>query len=225
MKASMPPFKIIDLTHNITPTMPVHPYDNPISLKKTRSLEYDHYNDWTLCSGMHVGTHIDGPGHLTNSPILLSDLPADRFVGRGVLIDARPKTQDLTGEQNLTLKIDTALLENIPNEEPPIVLIMTEWYKKYHSPDYFNAHPIISPETARKFVEKGIKMIGIDFFSPDYYPFEVHQILLEAGILIIENLKNLEQLIGITNFTIIALPLKTETDSSLARVIALQTTP
>lgn len=221
MKTFMPPFKIIDLTHNITPETPVHPYDEPVSLKKTRSLKEDHYNDWTLCSGMHVGTHIDGPGHLTTSPLLLSDLPADRFVGRGILIDARPKAPNLTEKQDLTLKIDTALLENMPDAEAPIVLIMTEWDKKYATPDYFNAHPVISPETARTLVKQGVKMVGIDFFSPDHFPFEVHQILFEAGVLIIENLKNLEQLIGITNFTIIALPLKTETDSSLARVIAL----
>ncbi|MFA6535332.1 MAG: hypothetical protein WCS92_03690 [Candidatus Babeliales bacterium] len=64
-------------------------------------------------------------------------------------------------------------------------------------------------------------MIGIDFFSPDKYPFETHKIFFENNILIIENLTNLESLEEIKNFTVIALPLKTETDSALARVIAI----
>ena len=35
------------------------------------------------------------------------------------------------------------------------------------------------------------------------------------------NLTNLEQLVGAKSFTIAALPLKTETDSALARVVAI----
>ena len=64
-------------------------------------------------------------------------------------------------------------------------------------------------------------MLGIDFFSPDTYPFKIHKIFLKNHILIIENLTNLEHLLGIKNFTIVALPLKTETDSALARVVAI----
>jgi kynurenine formamidase len=43
----------------------------------------------------------------------------------------------------------------------------------------------------------------------------------ENDLLIIENLPNLEQLVCVKTFTIAALPLKTETDSALARVVAL----
>ena len=53
------------------------------------------------------------------------------------------------------------------------------------------------------------------------YPFEVHKIFFQHDTLIVENLTHLEKLVGIKNFTIVALPLKTETDSALARVIAI----
>jgi hypothetical protein len=66
--------KVIDLSHKFTKSMPVHSYDDPPSIKKNRNLETNKYNDWQLTSGMHVGTHIDGPGHLTNSHVLISDI-------------------------------------------------------------------------------------------------------------------------------------------------------
>lgn len=162
---------------------------------------------------MHVGTHIDGPGHLTESKTLLCDIPVDRFVGKGYLIDARNKT------------IDEFLLKDLPAQDNLIVLILTGFDKKFGTKgsgeDYFNNHPVISANFAKELVKHKIKMIGIDFFSPDKYPFEIHKIFFENSILIIENLTNLESLLGIKNFTVVALPIKTETDSALARVIAI----
>jgi kynurenine formamidase len=206
-EASMP--KIIDLTHKFTKSMPVHHLDEQALIEKIRNLDVNKYNDWRLSSGMHVGTHIDGPGHLTDSPVLLSDLSADRFIGKGYLIDARNKT------------IDESLLKDLPAEEGLIVLILTGTYKTFGTKEYFDNHPIISANFANELVKHKVKMVGIDFFSPDNYPFEIHKIFFSNNVLIIENLTNLESLLGITNFTVIALPLKTETDSALARVVVI----
>lgn len=201
--------KIIDLTHKITYAMPVHPYDEPVSIEKIRTLADNKYNDWTLSAGMHAGTHIDGPGHLTNSDVLFSDVSVDRFIGKGYMIDARNKT------------IDASLLNDLPAEKDLIVLIVTGWDKQFGTHDYFNNHPVISPDFAQTLAKHKIKMIGIDFFSPDKYPFEVHKIFFKHDIFIIENLTNLEKLLGIKDFTVVALPLKIETDSALARVVAI----
>ena len=211
--------KIIDLTHKFTKSMPVHPFDEPASIEKIRNLADHKYNDWKLSSGMHVGTHIDGPGHLTESKALLCDIPVDRFIGKGYLIDARNKA------------IDESLLKDMPTEDNLIVLILTGADKTFGTKardaktfdlgDYFDNHPVISVNFANELVKRKIKIIGIDFFSPDKYPFETHKIFFKNNILIIENLTNLESLLGIKNFTVVALPLKTETDSALARVIAI----
>ncbi len=200
--------KIIDLTHLITTSMSVHSYDEPVSIKQIRTLADNKYNDWQLTSGMHVGTHIDGPGHLNESRILLSSFPADKFVGSGYLIDARHKA------------IDVSLLKDLPAEEGLIVLILTGFGKQFGTDKYYKNYPTLSEAFAHELVKHNIKMVGIDCFSPDNYPFPVHKIFLDNGVLIIENLTNLENLVGIKKFNIIALPLKIETDSALARVIA-----
>lgn len=63
-------------------------------------------------------------------------------------------------------------------------------------------------------------MIGLDTPSPDRYPFAVHKHLLEHGVLILENLARLDQLLTATSFEVIALPLNVKADSSIARVVA-----
>jgi kynurenine formamidase len=201
--------KVIDLTHTITKNMPVHSFDEPMILERMRTLVDDKYNDWKLCSGMHVGTHIDGPGHLTDSDILISAIPVDKFIGKGSIIDARTKP------------IDASLLKKKVIEKDSIVLVFTGSDKHFGTDEYFNNHPILSADFAQELVNHHIKMVGIDFFSPDKYPFEIHKLFFDHDVLIIENLTNLESLLPVENFMVVALPLKTETDSSLARVIAL----
>ncbi|MFA5075153.1 MAG: cyclase family protein [Candidatus Babeliales bacterium] len=201
--------KVIDLTHTISDFMPVHEYDETPRIEKIRNLEKDKYNDYRLSSGMHVGTHIDGPGHLTDSNILISQIPIDKFVGHGYLVDARNK------------KIDKSLLKDLPDEENLIVLILTGFDKKFGMQEYFSKHPVIEADFAQELVNRKVKIIGIDFFSPDNFPFEVHKMFFENHILIAENLTNLDKLIEVENFEIIALPVKIDADSGLARVVAI----
>lgn len=201
--------KVIDLTHTFTKNMPVHTYDDPATIERSRNLTDNHYNDWKLCSGMHVGTHIDGPGHLTEATLLMSQIAADTFIGKGCVIDARGKA------------IDISLLKNISIEPNSIVLICTGSDKKFGTEEYFKNYPTLSEDFAKELVKRKVKMVGLDSFSPDKYPFEIHKIFFKHDILIIENLTNLESLLGINNFTVVALPLKTETDSALARVVAI----
>ena len=68
-------------------------------------------------------------------------------------------------------------------------------------------------------VELGVHAVGMDTLGPDEPPFPTHKILLGNGILIIENLTNLDKLIG-KQFDVIALPVKLATDAASVRVIA-----
>ncbi|MMZ61514.1 hypothetical protein D1872_236670 [compost metagenome] len=56
--------------------------------------------------------------------------------------------------------------------------------------------------------------------SPDKFPFEIHKYLFSNQVLIAENLTNIDQLLNVNSFEIIALPLLINTDSSIARIIA-----
>ena len=80
---------LIDLTHTITRGIAVYPGDDPVQLDQVRTLESDGFNDFSLTTGMHIGTHIDGPMHLTSDRRMIAELPPEMFAGKGVLIDVR----------------------------------------------------------------------------------------------------------------------------------------
>uniref|UniRef100_UPI003EBA121D cyclase family protein n=1 Tax=Proteinivorax hydrogeniformans TaxID=1826727 RepID=UPI003EBA121D len=199
----------IDLTHVIENDMPCHPYDDGLKLLRNKFLSKDKFNDSILETGMHVGTHVDAPSHLTNSNKLISDYPVEKFAGRGKLLDVR-------GEKKITLKkkyIDTVNSDDI-------VLLHTGFDKEFRKEEYFLEHPVLTDELIDFFVETKVKLIGVDLPSPDIAPFNAHKKLLQNDILIIENLTNLSKLVEVADFEIIAFPLKIQAEGSPVRVVA-----
>ena len=78
----------------------------------------------------------------------------------------------------------------------------------------------VAPDFARELVSLGASIIGLDTPSPDRAPFEVHKILLAGQVLIIENLTNLEALVAVDNFDVVALPTKLQCEAAPVRVTA-----
>lgn len=200
---------LIDLTHTIRRNIPVFPGDKPIQLDQVRTIENDGFTNFRLTTEMHVGTHLDGPLHKIPGSSLISDLPPGRFTGKGILLDVR-------GEK--TIEFRESYLTLIPAES--IVLFYSGLGVTFGESDYFKTYPDISKKLAHLLVEKRLKMIGLDWCSPDHYPYPIHEILLRNNILILENLVNLDQLLGKSNFELFAFPLKIEADSSPVRVVA-----
>ncbi len=201
--------KLIDLTHMLQNRTPVYPGDSEMSLTQTKHLEADGFVNHELTINMHTGTHIDGPMHLTRSGLHLSDIPLDSFVGNGIVLD-------VSGMQTIEYR---EAYEDVINEGS-IVILYTGHSQYFGQELYFEQHPVLSKELAELLVRKKIKMIGLDTPSPDQYPFDIHKLLFENGILIAENLTNLEPLLYLTIFEIIALPLFIKADSAVARIIA-----
>jgi kynurenine formamidase len=201
--------KLIDLSHTIDQNTPVYPGDQPIGLNQTRSIEADGFTNFNLTSEMHIGTHIDGPLHKVSGSPLIANLSLDKFTGRGILIDVR-------GENRIEFR--ESFREQIPVQS--IVLFYSGLSNSFNQSDYFSNYPSISEELAHFLVKKEVKIVGLDWCSPDHHPYPIHEILLRNNILIIENLTNLDQLTQETDFEIFAFPLKLEADSSPLRVVA-----
>jgi kynurenine formamidase len=200
--------KFIDLSHTISSGMPVFPDDLPVKLKRDKEINKDGYTNFQLCTEMHIGTHVDGPMHLTSDNHFISEIPLDRFAGKGVIFDVQG--------------IDRISLDHIDTEKiipDIIVLFHSGMDKKFGEKDYFYNHPVLEEDLINFLVKQKVKLIGIDWFSPDYEPYPFHKILLENNILILENLTNLNTLIG-KDFEIFAFPLKIKADSSIVRAVA-----
>lgn len=200
--------KIIDLTHTFTAHMPVFPGDQPASLKD----EYDKENDIlhsSIKTGMHVGTHLDGPVHMVKNGRKLSEIDPERFIANGHVIDVRGHSQ-----------IDSDVLTQKQIEKGDGILFYTGFDKEFRKAKYFEAYPILTERLAHELVKLKVKFIGTDTCSPDSVPYTVHRILLGKEILILENLTNLGALVGVNKFEVIALPAKFDAEAAPVRVIA-----
>ena len=201
--------KFIDLSISITDSMPVYPGDKPPHLTKVNTLIRDGFNNFLLSATMHTGTHIDGPMHVKNNKRFFDKIPLEQCIGFGCLLNA-------AGKNNILLTKEYQMLVRPKS----IVLLYTGMSHVYGRKKYFNASPTVSRELAHLFVERQVKMVCMDSPSPDRYPFDIHKLLLENNVLIAENLTNVDRLLSISNFEVIALPLKIHADSSPARIIA-----
>lgn len=86
--------------------------------------------------------------------------------------------------------------------------------------EYYTEHPVLTKRFAEYLSDRKIKILGIDFPSPDRMPYEVHKILLSADIKIAENLTNLAILRNAGKFRFYAVPLKITAEASLVRAFA-----
>lgn len=202
--------KYIDLTHTIVDNMPVFPGDPAMTLKQVSSVEANGFTDHLLATNMHVATHIDAPLHMIAGGKRISEIPLDQFVGTGVLVDVRRKSE-----------ITSDVLKDKKLDKHTIVLLLSGYSKHYKTPEYDQNYPRISLDFAEELVSRNVKILGLDFINPDTdESFPVHKKLLGNDILIIENLTNLEGLLKIQTFEVIAIPLKLHTDASPVRVVA-----
>ena len=201
--------KRIDLTYTLNSAAPVYPGDPATTLSRQKRVSDDGYQLCRFCASTHAGTHIDAPSHVSSTGASLADFPPDAFTGQGRVVDVRgipligPDCFNGTGIQ--------------PDN---IVLLCTGFSAHAEKPDYYTDHPVVTEGAADMLIDMNVKMLGMDMPGPDRYPFSIHKKLLEHTILLLENAVNLEKLLGIESFRIIALPLKLSADGAPARVIA-----
>lgn len=201
--------RLIDLSQPIDEHMPTYPGDPPTKLVKIKSVEDDEYTNFQLKTGMHSGTHLDGPMHLTGRNKLISEFPPESFYGEGCILDVR-------GESVISMKDE--YLSRI--KKNCILLLYTGHDQKYGTSEYYHKHPEVHPQLAEFIISQKTKILGMDLPSPDPPPFNVHKLLLTNNIFIIENLTNLDKLLQASRFEVMAFPLKINADSSILRVVA-----
>ncbi len=197
----------VDLSVPINVRTPVYPGDPATKIEPVGVIEKDGYTDHFISIATHVGTHIDAPLHMVADGKTLDQFELSRFVGNGRLIEVKDNT----------FSLETVEQANV--EAGDIVLFHTGWGDRYHEAVYFEDYPALPEDIAKYLVEKQVSMVGFDMCGPDHEPFPIHKILLGGNVLIIENLTNLDKLIG-KDFTVTALPIKLEVDGAPARVIA-----
>ena len=207
--------KMLDLTHCITPEMPVYPGTEPPRLTAACTMEKDGFRETLLEMYSHTGTHMDAPAHMLPNGRTLDDFPAETFAGRGFVLDCREAAE-------ITLPMLRRQEKALGEAE--FLLFCTGWDRYWGQPRYYEGFPCLTAEAAEYVASLGLKGVGEDSISLDpcdTTDYPNHMILLGAGLVNTENLTGLEALVGKT-FTFLTLPLKWEhADGSSCRAMAM----
>lgn len=210
---------IIDLTHPITPDMPVYPGTEGPKLTPANTCERDGFRETLLTLYSHTGTHMDAPAHLYAGGMPLDRLPVSCFVGPAVVIDC----SDLQEGQAITMAHIEGQREAAERAE--FLLFRTGWERHWGRDAYFGDYPCVDLEVVDFILRAGKKGVGFDTIGLDPIAdanLTRHKKLLAGNAaVVIENLKNLDRL-GSGLFTLCALPLLyRDADGAPVRAIAI----
>lgn len=211
--------KVIDLTHLMTQDMPLFPGTEPVKLERMADYEGDGFRETQLTFTSHTGTHMDAPRHVFGDKISLDALPAEQFVGTGLVIDCRSVEEGGI--------IGMEFVDNVREaaDAADFLLFCTGWDRYWGEDAYFSEYPVISMEVCQYLLDSGKKGVGFDTIGIDAVAdgdLPRHRKLLsERDIVIIENLTHLEE-VGGSLFRFAALPLKyQEADGAPVRALAI----
>ncbi|HML35825.1 MAG TPA: cyclase family protein [Bacillota bacterium] len=210
--------KIIDLTHVISEDMPVYPGTETPKLNTANTLEKDGFKETLMIMYSHTGTHMDPPAHLYAQGATLDAMPITNFVGKGFVVDCT----DLKEGELITM--DKINRNKAKVEEAEFILFNTGWSRYWGKDEYYGKFPVADKEVVEYLARNKKKGFGVDVISIDSMEAEdlpSHQVILSSGMVIIENLVNLDQ-VGSDIFTVCLLPLKwKDADGSPIRAIAI----
>ena len=204
--------RIIDLSHPVGADTPVFPGDGPVRITV---LDQTSMNLSRIDLSVHTGTHMDAPFHFFAGAETIDRVPLERCMGQARLIDLRGVSPGgLIGREQIEMhrgdlgRVRAAILH-------------TGWARHWGGPRYFLDHPCVSGAAAQYLVDCGVQLLGVDMPSVDRAPYPAHRVLLGAGVLIVENLTNLDA-IGVDLFQLVVLPLKLAgRDGSPVRAVAI----
>ena len=178
----------IDLTHDVSPSMPCASIFPKPTFAKLRSLPQDPFNVTDIHMVAHAGTHVDAPLHYFMDGPDMASIPPDRLCGPGVVWRI---------EKPANAVIEAADFEQCRPllKEGDILAVDTGWAARFGTPEY-DHHPSFSAGAAAWLLERRIKLLACDFATPDLvyhlrqpgFDWPVHKLLLANGILICEHL-------------------------------------
>jgi arylformamidase len=194
---------VIDLSLEINADLQVFPGSpQPLFIKWTK-YEVHSYDSEIMMMSTHTGTHMDAPSHFLANTASIDMIGVERLVGPALLLDL-PKGAN----EEITLD-DLRVINEI--DQGISIVFRTGWQKMIANRDYMTSNPGLSVAAAAFLADKNVNAVGIDSPSIDIGSdehFSTHKTLLSNGILIVENLCNLESLEHKGTFTLVINPLK-----------------
>ena len=208
---------IYDISLTLSSNLPTWPGDPELEFELFESMdEGAHVNVTKISTSVHVGTHVDAPHHFLNDGRTVEQLPLDVLTGPCYVVQLPDGIDAITAEVLDRTEI---------NSEMKRVLFGTRnshlWARGEAT--FQTDFVAITEDGAEWLVERGVKLVGVDYLSVAPYGDSepTHKVLLGAGVVIIEGLNLANVMRGF--YELYCLPLKIAgCDGAPARAILIQ---
>ena len=209
-----------DLTHTLTENLSrAAAFPQPV-IRQILKMPEGNANITEIQMVAHHGTHVDAPRHFMIDGPTFDQIPLERLYGPAVIwrIEKGPFG---------VITADDLKTARPKLQRGDMVLLDTGW-AQYINTDKYEDHPSLSIDAAQWLVDHQVKLLGVDFSTPDLtahkrpqsFTWPVHQILLSRGVLVAEHLTNLRALANQrVEAMFLAIPIA-GSDGAPARVIA-----
>ena len=192
--------RIYDITVPISAATPIYKGDPGVEISSFKSIAGGSSANVTqIALGAHTATHVDAPNHFIDGTKRVHELDPAKLVGKCRVIAI---TSDVTA-------IGPEHLGDIEGAER--VLLKTRNSEFWSTPEdgFRPDYSYLTPDAARKLVDNGIVLVGIDYLSIEKsgspgHP--VHVTLLERETVILEGVDLREVAPG--DYEIVCAPLK-----------------
>jgi len=210
--------RLIDLSFPLEDGQAGFPGDPSIDIATHCTYESKGYLTSRITLSSHHGTHVDAPLHFLPDGLPLDGLPLDQFYGPAKFIDLA-RGSALPPRTPMTVDMFRAsAYAFLPASK---VIFRTGWSNMAGRPEYFTDQPTLTVEAAEWLAERRIGLLGMDLPTPSTTDAaRCHELLLGAGVVLVEGLTNLAQLPN--HFTFVGLPLNLKgRDGSPVRAVAI----
>jgi arylformamidase len=176
--------RIFDITVPFRPDGPLWPNDPPPEVSLMKSVEGGYRCNVTrLSTGVHFGTHLDAPCHFIEGGKAVEGLDLAVLVGPCVVAEV-PEVKEITPVHLDALGLETGT-------ERLILKTRNSAFWDNPSHEFRTDFTALTAEAAQWVVDRGIRLIGIDYLSIQLFDDAVsttHLVLLGAEVIIVEGL-------------------------------------
>jgi arylformamidase len=171
-----------DVSVPLRPGMPTYAGEPGPRLEHLKQIARgDSANVTALSLGSHTGTHVDAPHHFLDGRSTVEAMPLEALIGPAQVIE-------LTEQRHITA--DDLEAASIPAGTTRLLLKTPN--SRFWNDDEFHTDFVgLAEDAAQWLVERGFVLVGIDYLSIERFrspEHEVHKILLEANVVIVEGL-------------------------------------
>ncbi len=208
--------KLYDISVTLEPGLPIWPGNPPFELERVNKIEDGASSNVSKLSlGAHTGTHVDAPVHFIPGASGVDTLPLDILTGQAKVVALDLPTGNVTAAA-----LDAAHIS--PDTERLLLKTRNSELWRGGRHEFRADFAGITADGAEWIVARKIKLIGVDYLSvgPKGAGRPTHEILLKAGVVVVEGLNLSKVEPGDYEFYCLPLKLK-DSDGAPARAILI----